>query len=171
MLHVTVSNDRQRLQVEHEQGALEFGRGPQREVERLIIEDVYVSRDQLCIEQIAPSTIRLENLGGPATLADGTDLAHGAAREFDLPVRLNVGYSTIDIAGETTIAPNEPPAVQEHLQTITRPLHPSSAGSSESQQQTILSMGDAISLPTLTHWFETVVSVQRAAAGSNEFYQ
>ena len=113
--------------------------------------------------------------GGPATLADGSELANGAARELDLPVRLNVGYSTIDIVGETTANPNETPVVHEALQTITRPLHTSSDASSESHQQTILAMGDAISLLTLTltltQWFETVVSVQRAAAGSNAFYQ
>src|SRR5262249_56489159 len=37
-------------------------------------------------------------------------------------------------------------------------------------QHSLLELGKAPTPETLTHWFETVIAVQRAAAGSQEFY-
>src|SRR5437016_2967073 len=47
MLIITVVNDKQNQQVEHESGPLEFGRGPQLEAPRLAVDDIYTSKNQL----------------------------------------------------------------------------------------------------------------------------
>src|SRR5437764_9801865 len=41
MLSISVVNDKQNQQLEHESGPLEFGRGPQQDVRRVVIDDVY----------------------------------------------------------------------------------------------------------------------------------
>ena len=52
MLKISISNDRQRRQLNHASGPLELGRGPVRnDAERFILEDRFVSRDQLRMEE------------------------------------------------------------------------------------------------------------------------
>ena len=58
---------------EHEAGPLEFGRGPQRQARRCLIDgDPTASRDQLRIELLADGRVRLENLSqrNPVVMPD-----------------------------------------------------------------------------------------------------
>ena len=56
MLWILVSSKTERERFLHREGPLEFGRGPQREVPRRVLQDPTVSTNQLHLEQ-------LENIG------------------------------------------------------------------------------------------------------------
>lgn len=159
MLNLSISNERQRQQLQHHHGPLELGRGPRREVERFVVEDRFVSRDQLRLEELSPGKIRLENLGGPLKLADGTTVETGTRCEMTLPIQFTAGYTTFEISAEFD-------PLGSSLQTISRPVSMSGRGS----QMTIHSLGESPSPARLAEWFETLLTVQQAAAGSNEFY-
>src|SRR5207249_5584088 len=92
MLSISISNKQQRQQFEHAAGPIEFGRGPRREARRLMIEDIYVSRDQLRVEELGDGRVRVENLSQrrEVALEDGTTLAVGSQRDFALPLRMTV---------------------------------------------------------------------------------
>jgi len=160
MLHIWVSNSAQQTEFEHERGPLEFGRA-EGDSPRLVLEDRYVSRDQLRIEQATADELHLENLGSPLTLSDGTVLQKGQSHTVSLPVRVTMGYTELEISL---------PQVQrdESLQTIARPIRGREKDSRGASS--LASLGETPSPATLASWFETLLSVQRAAAGSIEFY-
>ena len=61
MLRFSVHNSRERQQLEHERGPIEFGRGPRRSnVPRCTIQDAYVSKDHVRIEESAEDRLRIE---------------------------------------------------------------------------------------------------------------
>jgi adenylate cyclase len=99
MLILKVTNDKQNHQAEHAGGALELGRGPQRDVKRIMIEDGGVSRDQLRVEEQTNGRIRIENLSLkiPVMLNDGTEVPMGGNRELALPLSLSVGNTWVEI--------------------------------------------------------------------------
>jgi adenylate cyclase len=163
MLKVTISNERQRRQFTHGAGPIEFGRGPRRELERFVIEDRFVSRDQLRVEELSSGRIRLEVLGAPGTLASGETLATGAKGEYDLPLRLTIGYTIVEIAAETVDMSSA-----GAFQTISRPMQ---SLLHRQAPQPIRSIGESPAPEVLAQWFETLLTVQRAAAGSGEFYE
>lgn len=162
MLRFNISNERQRREFTHDSGPLELGRGPQREIKRFIIEDRFVSRDQVCVESLAGGRVRLLNIGGPLTLSDGSTIDKGDHRDLFLPVRLTVGYTMVEITDDTPHEDDSSP-----LHTISRPLQ--SMVPTE-PQPSIIALGEAPSADVLAEWFETLLTVQRAAAGSGEFY-
>ncbi len=166
MLRFQVTNDVQNAKWTHGMGPIELGRAPAESgnVPRFVIEDRYVSRNQLRVESVNETQVLLENLGQLLELGDGTSLQPKEVRVVSLPVRLMAGYSKIEIAVEVP-APLE---TNDPFVTISRPIrierHPADA----------LQLGDIGESPspeTLTKWFETLLSVQKAAAGSTEFYQ
>src|SRR3954470_18991970 len=99
MLRIFISNKAGRLTLDHERGPLELGRGPRREAPRLAIDDPAVSNNQLAVEETDGGKVRLENLSTriDARLADGSALATGAVRVCNLPVRITVGATLIEI--------------------------------------------------------------------------
>ena len=62
MIRCHAISQQERLEIEHKAGPLEIGRGPKRQVPRLIVPDPYVSKDHVRIEEMAASRIRIENL-------------------------------------------------------------------------------------------------------------
>jgi len=161
MLFATLSNSRQSIHMQHERGPLEFGRGPQRDVERLVVEDRYTSRDQLLIEEIGEGRVRAQNLGGPIALSDGSTMPAGETRELVLPLRMTFGYTTLDLISG--------PAANHHdssLRTIEAPFTRRRSAALRSLND----LGESPSPEILTRWFERLLAVQRAAAGSGEFY-
>jgi adenylate cyclase len=165
MLLFQVSNKCTRQQFEHPEGPIEFGRGPRRDsTPRCVIqEDLYVSKDHVRIEESASGKVQIENLSGrnPIWLADNTSLAPGSKSALDLPIRLTVGETLIDIsqAGQQSS--------YDALATIQKPVRSSRISMGV---QPLSQLGDSPNAETLAHWFETVITVQRAAAGSPEFY-
>ena len=88
MLLIQVITGTLREQCEHPSGPLEVGRGPRRQVPRLQIEDEFVSRDQILLEELSDGRVRIENLSQntPGMLSNGTTLGCGArARKSLLP--------------------------------------------------------------------------------------
>jgi adenylate cyclase len=164
MLVISITNDKQTKQVEHESGPIEFGRGLQREVPRLVIEDVHVSRDQLRVEELPGSRVRLENLSNkiPITLPDGSTVPMGGSREFDLPVRVFAGQTWFDIA-----APGTEKVTPDSLLTCAGPAHSDGVPSS---LRKLNELGESPSPEVLTQWFESVIALQRSAALPAEFF-
>ena len=162
MLLFTLSNERQKKQFQHREGPLEFGRMQQGSCARILVEDPYTSRDQLRIEELPTGEVNIHNLGSPITLADGLYLGQGAARRFTPPVRLVFGRSTLDIG----LIPNEDhDRTDTNLQTISKPI----AADSRILRPPA-SLGRMPTAEMLGEWFETLLAVQRSAAGSLAFY-
>src|SRR5262245_46079644 len=108
MISCQITNERESQQLEHPQGPLEFGRGPKRgEVPRCIIQDPYVSKDHVLVEEVTPGQVRVENLSKkqPIWLSAENGIEPGQSCNLTLPVRLYVGDSAIDLdrAGGDTI--------------------------------------------------------------------
>ena len=158
MLHLLLSNSRQQETRSQSSGPIELGRGPERTVPRLIVEDSYTSRDQLRLEELPGSRVRLSNQGGPIVLASGRTVATGETLELLLPIRMTFGFSTLDVT------PEEP---DSDLQMLS---HRTLVRSDQNPRQTIQDLGESPAPETLMAWFERLLAVQRAAAGTGEFY-
>ena len=199
MFVVHVTNDKQNEQFQHA-GILEFGRAPQRaDIRRVQLDDMYVSRDHLRIEELPDGRLRLENLSvsRPVFLPDGGDIPLGGTRSLTLPVQLTLGRTEIKLepvampAPETSVAsaaiPTPRPQTKVHSTAEFEVKESDLAFSQESfQSLTELSPsrpvrtdrrtlgtpgGDSSSADVLTHWLKTVLDLQQAAAGSAEFYR
>ena len=106
MLQVNVINKTQRVERQHASGPLTGGRSPQGAGEKLVIDDIHVSREQFLLEEVSSGRIRLENRGRIViSLPGGTALSQGDTRELELPLRLTIGKTVVDIlatAGESS---------------------------------------------------------------------
>ncbi len=165
MLHITVSNERERQQLEHAAGPIEFGRGPRRgTVPRCVVQDAYVSKDHVRIEPLPTGEVRVENLSGrgPVELPGGQAIPPGGSRNMLPALTFTIGETTvaIDHAPEEVID-------RDQLATVAQPRR----ARAREPGMSLLQLGDAPSAQTLASWFETVITVQRAAAGSPEFYE
>lgn len=165
MLRFAISNKREQQVFEHSGGPLEFGRGAQRNnVPRCVIQDLYVSKDHVLVQDLSTGRIRVENLSARNSirLADNTVIGTGQTRDLDTPARLVVGETAIDIDFVAEAADDGP------LNTVAPP-HQSKCLPS-TMQHSLLELGSTPDPERLTHWFEMVIEVQRAAAGSPEFF-
>lgn len=99
MLIIKVTNDKQNQQMEHPLGPLELGRGPQRDIKRIMIEDGGVSRDQLRVEELPNGRLRIDNLSLkiPVMLENGAEVPMGGNREVPLPISLSMGNTWVEI--------------------------------------------------------------------------
>lgn len=166
MLHLTLANERQRRQIVHEGGPLEFGRLPKAGCEQIVVDDPYTSREQLRIEELKSGDVRITNLGSPIVLQDGTKLPSGHERTFIAPLRVGFGTTTLEIG----VVPADD-AFASSMHTIARPV--ASAGSTPAvtaPTSASVSSEQSPSPETLTRWFEALLNIQKAAAGSQEFY-
>jgi adenylate cyclase len=110
MLIIKVTNDKQNQQTEHSAGPLELGRGPQRDIKRIMIEDGGVSRDQLRMEELPNGRLRIDNLSLkiPVMLENGAEVPMGGNREVPLPIALTMGNTWVEIrvpSGKSTAVP------------------------------------------------------------------
>src|SRR5262249_43479834 len=121
MIKITLTNERQDLEILHETGPIEFGRGGQRDVRRVMIEDGMVSRDQLRVEELPEGRVRVENLSLKVMVAleDGSAVPLGSSRELVLPVQLVVGSTRLTIELELA-APSSDEG--SSLMTISQPI-------------------------------------------------
>ncbi len=166
MLRCYVSNERERQQMEHAEGPLEFGRGPRRgDMARCTIHDPYVSKDHVRIQETPTGKLRVENLSlkQPIWLSANSSILPAGSFELDLPARLSVGDSVIDIEPATGDTVR-----REYLATVAQPVRAKAPGESGPG---LTRIGPTPSAETLVQWFETACAVQRAAPGTEEFYQ
>src|SRR5262245_9923775 len=119
MLRFQVQNSRERQQLQHAAGPIEFGRGPRRGlVPRVVVQDAYVSKDHVRIEEQADGELHVENLSTkqPIHLATG-QVAPGNLAMLRPPLRLLIGDTTIDVE------PSFPEEVDsDSLKTVMQPL-------------------------------------------------
>ncbi len=165
MLRFRVYNRQERQEVEHPSGPIEFGRGgPRNNVPRCIIQDLYVSKDHIRVVELENGKVRVENLSqrNSIRLADNSVIATGSSREVTTPIHLTVGETTLEIDGPG------PGSGERLLQTIATPLP---YRTDHSTHRSLMDLGRSPTPETLARWFETVIAVQRSAAGSPEFYQ
>jgi adenylate cyclase len=168
MLRFHVVNKREQQHFEHLGGPIEFGRGPQRNgVPRCVIQDSYISRDHANVTELSAGLVRVENLSqrNSIRLSDNSLIATGASRDLPTPLRLTVGETCIDV--ETV----EEEKTESPLETIASPPTLNRRAAVGLPQHSLLDLGKTPTPETLTHWFETVIAVQRAAAGSPEFFE
>jgi adenylate cyclase len=159
MLHLTLANERQRRQIMHEDGPLEFGRLPKPDCAQVVVDDPYTSREQLRVEELSTGDVRIHNLGSPIVLPGGAKLPTGQSLTLIAPVQIGFGTSTLDIG----VMPRDPFAASMHT------IDPPSKGAAGIVPE-MISTEQAPSAETLTRWFETLLTVQRGAAGSQQFY-
>ena len=180
-MQIIVTNEQQSADFEHGVGPLEVGRGPGSGSPRFVVEDAYVSRDQLRLEPLEHNRVRIVNLGAPITLSTQSapapfhaeqtaarhsqELTAGQSVESPLPVRITAGYTTIELK------PSQPPdggLPAASLQTLSRPILASRVD--VESQQSLSALGDAPSTEVLAQWLERLLQVQKSAAGSSQFY-
>ncbi len=168
-LCIEVVNTAHRQQLEHESGPLEFGRGPQRQAKRCLIDgDPTISRDQLRIEPLAGGCIRVENLSQRNTvlLPGRCRIAELRSMEVELPVVLVAGQTTMTIRADAV----SDPATPDNLKTIEGlALQPTWTGpgppSGRAEKISVATAGQ------LGQWLQRIIALQQVGAGSNEFYR
>lgn len=152
MLDFTIKNARQTHSFRHEAGPVIFGRSPKGDGRHFIVDDAHVSRTQMTIEP-TDDGIKLTNHGLPITVGE-EELDSKQSATLSLPTTIKAGYTVFEID------------VAKGAQTTT----------TTGGRRTIHWTGEVGVLeaaPTaerLAEWFQTLLSVQRAAAGSPEFY-
>jgi adenylate cyclase len=164
MFSITVVNEKQNQQYEHDGGPLELGRGPQKEAPRVLIEDIYTSKNQLRIEELGAGHVRLTNLSQRTRvdLSDGTSLPAGESRDVGLPLNLTFGATRVKIDPGPYETFDE-----SSLQTINEPLRPAH---DPRQSRPLGPLGDTPSPETIAAWLETVLALQQTAADAPEFF-
>ena len=165
MLWILVSSRTVRERFEHREGPLEFGRGPERDVPRRVLQDPTVSTNQLCVEQEDEHRVRLRNLSTKVTirLADGSLIDPGGERLASLPARLQVGETLIEIEAKN---PDGAAADAGGLRTIRAPVGAGPAAGATMAPHLSQTPGS----DELARWFESLIGVQRAAASSPDFF-
>jgi adenylate cyclase len=178
-LRLDIANAVQRQQFEHDCGPLEFGRGPQRELKRCLIDgDPSVSRDQLRIEERPGGRVRVENLSQRiAVIISGRGrIPELQSQELDLPLLLTMGQTRLSIELAPTCEAGPPPETMigvpppPGLVSIPAPLQ----GPKGNYLQTIVRDGGATPpggvAEQISLWLQRVIELQQTGAGSPEFY-
>ncbi|MCA9217924.1 MAG: hypothetical protein KDB27_32865, partial [Planctomycetales bacterium] len=165
MIEIIISNEKQKTRKRHPCGPIEIGRRPQGNCEQLVIDDSYVSRSQLRVEQIQDDHVRIENLGATVVLGDGEELQRGDERIIRMPIRVSAGFTMLEFAYvlDTTEASHA------GLHTISRPVQSVSTG--ETNESIVAMIDESPTVSQLASWFEALLQVQQSAAGSTEFYR
>ncbi len=166
MLRFQIVNERERKQFDHAAGPIEFGRGPERPGKpRFVIRDLYVSKDQACLEKLPSGLVRVQNLSTkqPIVFSTSQPIPPGEQRDCTLPLRFTVGETTVDVEDASFDV-----IQRDLLASIEQPVR---AHRSAPAQPNLKQLGDAPEPATVIQWFETVIAVQKAAAGAPEFYQ
>ena len=171
LLHIEVANAAKQQRFKHEGGPLEFGRGPQRQIKRCLIDgDPTVSRDHLRIEQLPAGQICLENLSqrNPVVIPGRCRVAEMQSLEVELPIVMVVGQTTISIRTEAFSNPGA--ETLDNLKTIdSLGLHATSTGQDSSPGDPVAKLSETAAAQ-LGQWLERIIGLQQAGAGSAEFY-
>lgn len=164
MIRVKVANEKQHNSLDHPRGALEFGRGPQRELARIVVDDAFCSRDQLRVEELPGNRLRVENLSSKnaVSISTGDVLAVGNCTEVDLPVRLAVGKTSVEISTDA------PPLPDGSLMTV---MHQPVLGRfAERSLASLSTLGESPQPEKLAHLLESIVALQRSEDVGQEFF-
>ncbi|MBI2570431.1 MAG: adenylate/guanylate cyclase domain-containing protein [Candidatus Schekmanbacteria bacterium] len=160
MFYLTLSNASGRASHRHDGGPAVIGRAPTPGPGATCyhLDDPFAEPDHLRVEATGSGGVRVENLSRvfAAPLDDGRALRPGESLEVALPVRIALGSTAVALSADAPGAPSLPGAV------------PAGAGGiAESKAVRAI---EGVAADRLARWFETVLSVQRAAASSEDFY-
>ena len=163
MLIIRIHNKNQSEEISLADGSLSVGRVDDPESNRTVINDRYVSRNQLTLEELPNNKVRVANHGSTITFSDGTVAEKGETVEVVVPAAITIGFTTLEITQKLDLEP------KDDFQTIARPIKGGTADV-KTLAPVFVSQG-APSAAELTHIFEKLLSVQRSATGSSEFYR
>jgi adenylate cyclase len=166
MLSLWISGKGTSERFTHQGGPLELGRGPQQgAIPRKVLANPTVSANQCRLEKRSPGQLQLWNLSQRVAilLADGTRVEPLQDTLITLPARLYVGDLLIEIDDEDSTESER----LVSLQSIEAPL--GRKGWNRNAQATLVDQDP--SPADLARWFEALVSVQKAAASSPDFFQ
>jgi adenylate cyclase len=164
MISIQVTNKKQNQRFEHSGGPLEFGRGSRRTVERFVLQDLFASRDHVRIEEIPGERLRVDNLSlKQEILVENCEtLVTGVSEEYDLPLRLTVGQTTLDVEWVPEDAIDK-----DSLLAIDPPLD---LAAGLAGLPPLAELGDEPTADALARWVASVLALQRLAGSVNEFY-
>jgi adenylate cyclase len=165
MLLITLTYGDQKHRFEHGEGPIEFGRGGQRGVKRIVIDDPSISRNQLSVEEQADGRVRIENLSNTNAIAlsDGTRIPSGVRCDLYPPVALAIRAVRIEIAQKVPDERLDP----DSLKTVI----PSRQSTDRSQGwQTLTGLGEKVTPEKLTQWLEKVISLQMSENDAAQYY-
>jgi adenylate cyclase len=170
MIEIVLVNPEQRQErYEFTSGPIELGRENPRTLPRVVVNDRFTSRHQVLIDDAADGQLRIENItdnaGRPVRISNGVTLSNGEKAFVTPPVRLFFGKTTVDVRVVDEAAEGD-----AAFQTIQRSVLVKSVPA-EVVQNTLIGSVRPPSPAELTQWFESLLTVQKAAAGSDEFYQ
>jgi signal transduction histidine kinase len=157
MISLTVANRIENQQLTHPAGPLEVGRGPKRGgTARVMVQDGFVSRDHLKIEEMPNASVRVENLSArtPVAVDNQSLLTPGQSCDCPLPVRLGVGETVIDVEW---VRPDE--EASQRFLTVAAPVREERT----SELPSLLSLGALPPVEQVVGWLEPVMSLHRAA--------
>jgi adenylate cyclase len=166
MLCIRLINDKQHHELEHAEGAIEFGRGrpTPRGPRRFQVEDTFMSRDQLRLEEVNDGLVRVENLSTKIAivLPDGSTIPPGGQRDLFPPISLTAGRTLMEVesAGSDSLD-------KESLMTISQPI-----GLADVLRglRPLNDLGEAPSPEALANWLEMVFALHRSTGASSELY-
>ncbi len=157
MISLTVANRLENQQLTHPAGPLEIGRGPKRgALARVMVQDGFVSRDHLKLEELPNATVRVENLSArtPVAVDNQSLLTPGQSCDCPLPVRLGVGETVIDVEW---VRPDEESS--QRFLTVAAPVREERT----MELPSLLSLGALPPVEQVVGWLEPVMSLHRAA--------
>jgi signal transduction histidine kinase len=157
MISLTVANRLENQQLTHPAGPLELGRGPKRgATARVMVQDGFVSRDHLKVEELPNAVVRVENLSArtPVAVDNQSLLTPGQSCDCPLPVRLGVGETVIDVEW---VRPDEESS--QRFLTVAAPVREERT----MELPSLLSLGALPPVEQVVGWLEPVMSLHRAA--------
>jgi adenylate cyclase len=136
---------------------------PEDKTDYIIIKDRYVSRQQLRLT-VCSEGIQINNIGSAeAKLQTGQIIAKGATAIIQVPTTIELGRTTVKLGMNIDL-----PSGNRNVATISAPVLSSRT---EVQATVMLANDSTPEGAQIANWLESILSVQRSAAGSPEFYQ
>jgi len=165
MISIQVSNKKQNQRFEHSGGPIEFGRGSRRTVERFVLQDIFASRDHVRLEELPGERLRVDNLSlkQEVVLGEGATLTTGTNQELELPVRLTVGQTNIEVEWVPEDAIDK-----ESLHGLDAPVDVSAGLIG---LPPLGELGEEPTAAGLGHWVQTIFALQRLATTTTDFYE
>lgn len=164
MLTITVTTKSQSFCVKHRDGPLEFGRRERPEPQRVVLQDLTVSRDHLRVIERDSGRVLVECISKkkPVELGYGKRLLPGESCELALPACLQIGQTRIELAqaDEASGSGSDSDSSLTEVGAVRDPT----------VMPRLNQLGESPAPVTLAGWFETLLHVQQSAAGSSEFF-
>ena len=163
MLTLLISNKSGSRRITHDGGPFELGRADNGTGCRYVVEDPFISGDQMGVEEMSGGRLRISNLSRRVSirLANGTELRPGQAVEVGLPARITVGETLVEIEPGAAAELDDGP-----LSTVAKPVGLSGLSAA------LAEIGDLKDLPgasRMARWFETLAAIQRSARSRDDF--